>query len=125
MRIVILLALTALIVSGPGCASKDIRCPKAEETTSSFEAHYAKAMRAYQDMRYDEAIESFKTALSKINETGDRAICLRRLGDCYKEKKMYAEAIETYERVLAEYPDHKIAPNTRKTITNVQSLGHF
>ena len=125
MRIVTLLVLIALIAGGPGCASKEIWCSKAPDIADTFETHYAKGIKAYQDMRYDAAIESFKTALSKNHETGDRPLCLRRLGDCYKEKRMYAEALRTYQKLIDEYPDHKLAPDTRSTVEKVQSLGHF
>jgi len=125
MRIVTLLVLIALIAGGIWYANQAGWFEKAEETGDTFEAHYARGLKEYNDTQYDAAIESFKTALARTDEAGDRPMCLRRLGDCYKEKGMYAEAIETYEKVIAEYPDHKIVPNTKNAIEMVRGLGHF
>ena len=125
MRILTLLVLIVLIAGGLWYANKEGWFEKAEERADTFGAHYAKGVKAYQEMHYDDAIQSFRTALSKTDEAGDRPMCLRKLGDSYREKEMYAEAMETYQKVVDEYPDHKIVGDTLSAMEKVRSFGNF
>ena len=125
MKVSTILILIVIIAAGVWYANKEGYFKKAGEQVDTPAAHYAKGFKLYTDMKYDDAIAAFKTAIEKNAPFKDKPMCMRRLGDCYKEKKMYKEAIATYEKLIEEFPDDKITANTKNAIEEVQAIGHF
>ena len=130
MRVTTLIIIIAIIAAGLWYANETGYFKKAEEAADSFEAHYSKGIKLYQQEQYEEAIKEFDAAVA-ANPTHEqapnaerrRADCTRELGKTDPEK--IKEAIALYEAWIEKYPDHKMAANTRTILEKTRELGTF
>ena len=91
------------------------------DTQNTFAYHNSKGQTLYQTSKYDEAIKEFEAALTIDAKDADAPSALVRMGDCYKEKKDYAKALECYERCVKEYPNFKLRGQVEQTIEKVKA----
>ena len=125
MRVSTIIIIIIVVLGGLWFANKKGYFKKAEEAADTFEGHYGKGLKHYQKMRYEEAIEEFQIAMEKDPKHAEMPTLLRRLGDSYKDNRQPDKAIETYEKLIAEYPEHKIIPDTKNALEKVKALGRF
>jgi tetratricopeptide (TPR) repeat protein len=95
------------------------------DTKNTFSYHYNAGQSLYQTSKYDEAIKEFEAALAINAKDSEAPNAIVRMGDCYKEKKEPAKALECYERCLKEFPDYKLRGQVEQSIEKVKALKHF
>jgi len=71
---------------------------------------YYAAYSDYIKENYDLAIEGFRQFLRAYPESGLADNSLYWIGECHYAKKMYAEAIDTFNELLSRYKDGDKVP---------------
>ncbi len=104
MRLVPLLIIIALIGGGAYYAyDKGYFAKAGEAAENSFGVNFGRGTKLYGEMKYEEAIASFKKAHGLEPE----------------------KALEWYQKVLDEYPDTKIRGQVEKAKELVGDIGHY
>ena len=114
MRFVLIAALAISVLSVTGC------------TRWSMNHHLNNAYSAYDRGNCEQVM----LELSKV-ERDSRArpyvwpeVSMMR-GLCLERQKMYIDAVQTYQFIMASYPQGEYAYRARARIETLQSLGHY
>jgi TolA-binding protein len=68
------------------------------------------AEKAYQEKRYEEAIEKYKELMSRTDKEETTTIALINIAVAYEELDKPGEAAKYYERLYTEFPDNNFVP---------------
>lgn len=90
------------------------------DSEKTFSYHYSKAQTDYQMSKYDDAIKEFEAALAIDPKDTEAPVAMMKIGDCYKEKKDDAKAVEYYQRCLKDYPDFKLRGRLEQSIEKIK-----
>lgn len=85
--------------------------------TDLAKSHYEAGYKAYQAKDFETAIEELKKAVSY---DASNVAALYVLGNSYKEKGNKKMAVETYEQVIALFPDTEKAKQSKKYIKQLE-----
>ncbi|MCW8275392.1 tetratricopeptide repeat protein [Pseudomonas sp. PCH199] len=114
MRFVLIAALALSVVSVAGC------------TRFSMDHHLNNAYSAYDRGNCEQVM----LELSKV-ERASRArpyvwpeVSMMR-GQCLERQKMFIDAAQTYQFIIASYPQSEYAYRARARLETLQSLGHY
>ncbi len=80
------------------------------------QTYYDSGMRAYQEELFEEAIGDLTKAYSYDNSNGD---ALYNLGNAYRKSGDTVKALETYEKVITEFPDTEMATRSQQYINEL------
>ena len=78
--------------------------------------YYDSGMRAYQEELFEEAIADLTKAYTYDNSNGD---ALYNLGNAYRKSGDTVNALETYEKVITEFPDTEMATRSQQYINEL------
>lgn len=123
MRVTTLIIVIAIVAGGAYFAWKKGYLGQAQQAAEqSFDVHFSKGQTLFQGMKYDEAIQEFQKALTLQPNHPQAPDALLRMGDCYRDMKQTDKAIETYEKIIKEYPDYKARGIVEKAIEKLKGM---
>ena len=76
-------------------------------------AWLGKGWSLWEAQRYTEAAEAFEKVLALSDRPGDRATALYKMGDCHLVKRQFAPALESFNRLVREFPDDPLVFKAR------------
>lgn len=80
--------------------------------------YYESGMRAYQNETYSDAIADLTKAYSYDNSNGD---ALFNLGNAYRKSGDAVNAVDTYGRVIEQFPDTEMATRSQQYINELNN----
>lgn len=80
--------------------------------------YYDSGMRAYQNETYSDAIADLTKAYSYDNNNGD---ALFNLGNAYRKSGDIVNAIDTYQKVIEQFPDTEMATRSQQYINELNN----
>ncbi len=92
---------------------KELMALVGENVSSGY---YDSGMKAYQEELFEEAIADLTKAYSYDNSNGD---ALYNLGNAYRKSGDTVNALETYEKVISEFPDTEMATRSQQHINEL------
>ncbi len=78
--------------------------------------YYDSGMKAYQSEMYEDAIKDLTKAYTYDNSNGD---ALYNLGNAYRKSGDIVNAIETYNKVIEEFPDTEMATRSQQYVNEL------
>ncbi|MBR6237620.1 MAG: tetratricopeptide repeat protein [Lachnospiraceae bacterium] len=78
--------------------------------------YYDSGMKAYQSEMYEDAIKDLTKAYSYDNSNGD---ALYNLGNAYRKSGDIVNAIDTYNKVIEEFPDTEMATRSQQYVNEL------
>lgn len=80
--------------------------------------YYESGIKAYQNESFDQAIADLTKAYSYDNTNGD---ALYNLGNAYRKSGDVVNAIDTYQKVIEEFPDTEMATRSQQYINELNT----
>lgn len=126
MRVTTLIIIIVIIGGVAFWAHKAGYFGKAQTAVQdSFTSHYEVGQQKYRTMDYTGAIQELEAAIKAGPDHPEVPSALYRIGDCYREMKQNAKAIEVYQKVIQDYPDFKMRGQVEQSIEKTRTLGGF
>lgn len=90
-----------------------------KKSKDSFELNYNLGDAYYKQQKYDEAIESFQTSLSKTEDNQLKSKALHNIGNSLLKSQKIKESVESYKNALKLNPND---PDTKYNLSYALSL---